>query len=425
MPNELSPYDRERRLMPILVDATIRGVRVDREALAGMISLYEEAVEAAGARVRAALAAPTLNIGSGKELAQALDRAGAVTHPVFTSKGNRSVKREVLEETINDPELKACIIYHNAIQKCLSDFIRKWYEFSADDSRVHPNWNQVRSRDDFGGGKGARTGRLSCDHPNLQNPPNEYTIEVPEGLPEPPVLRTVFLPEEGHVWLKRDFSGQEVRIAAHFEDGVLLTAYVQNPSLDPHGMAQEMIKTLTGLQFERKHVKITAFQIIYGGGPNAVSGQVGCTYEEARQLIDAYLKAFPGIAQLQRDTKRRGYSGLYIRTWGGRKYYTEPSKFVEKFGREMSFEYKLLNYLIQGSAADQTKQCIIDWYDRKRPADLFLATVHDEINISVPEQDWEEGMTILREAMDQNLFDVPMRSEGFMGYNWADIKEAA
>lgn len=419
----LNPYDRERKLMPILVGATRRGVRVDRDLLLGWQATYEAAAEATEARVRARLGAPGLNIGSGRELSRALDEAGAVTHQVHTAKGNRSVAREVLEATISDEALKVDIIYWNAVTKCLSDFIRKWIDLSAADGRVHPNWNQVRSRDDFGGGKGARTGRLSCDHPNLQNPPNEYEIEIPEGMPEMPLLRRCFLPEPGHVWCKRDFSGQEVRIAAHFEDGVLLEAYVKNPSLDPHAMATEMIHTLTGMLFIRKHVKITAFQIIYGGGPRSVSIGIGCTYEEAKALINAYLTAFPGIRTLQGDTNKRGRRGGYIRTWGGRKYYTEPPKMVD--GKWREFHYKLLNYLIQGSAADQTKQCICDWEDRRRPVDVFLATVHDEINISAPEQGWEEGMTILREVMDQDLFDVPMRSEGFVGYNWADLKEAA
>jgi DNA polymerase-1 len=419
----MTPYDRERKLSPILVAATRRGVRVDRDLLLNHQQTYSEALAMVEARVRATLESPDLNLSSPAQLGKALDNAGAVTHQVFTPKGRRSVKREVLESTIADKGLRDDVIYYGAIRKCLSDFIVKWLELSHTDGRVHPNWNQVRSRDDFGGGKGARTGRLSCDHPNLQNPPNQYKIEVPSDCPEPPTLRRAFLPEEGHVWLKRDFSGQEIRVAAHFEDGILLEAYQKNPSLDPHSMAQEMIKAVAGLEFQRPQVKITAFQIIYGGGPRAVSSQVGCTYEEAIQLINAYLRAFPGIKWLQTDTKQMGRQGMPITTWGGRRYYTEPAKYVDKYDRIMSFEYKLLNYLIQGSAADQTKQCICDWEDMRGADDVFLATVHDEINISAPADIWEESMDRLRLAMDQDLFDVPMRSEGFVGENWADIKE--
>ena len=90
-----------------------------------------------------------------------------------------------------------------------------------------------------------------------------------------------------------------------------------------------------------------------------------------------------------------------------------------------SFSYKLLNYLIQGSAADQTKQCLCDWYEDYRVSSdtIYLATVHDEINISVPEDMAEEEMEALKAAMNQDLFDVPMRSEGFVGENWQELWE--
>lgn len=115
---------------------------------------------------------------------------------------------------------------------------------------------------------------------------------------------------------------------------------------------------------------------------------------------------------------------LPIVTWGGREYFKEPAKIIK--GSRRTFEYKLLNYLIQGSAAEQTKQCMIDWYSRigeQQVPDEFLIQVHDELNISAPEDNWKESMVVLKETMDQDLFDVPARSEGFMGPNWADIKE--
>lgn len=419
----LSPYDRERKLMPILVEATVHGVRVDRDYLRECEGRYVQAVAAAADEIRTRLGAPGLNIGSGPQLAKALDSAGAVTEKIFTAKGNRSTKREVLEDTVSDPELKDLIIYHNTINKALSDFILKWLDFSAEDGRVHPNWNQVRSQSDSGG-KGARTGRLSCDRPNLQNPPTEYELVVPDGFPPPPVLRRAFLPEEGHVWVGRDFSGQEMRVAAHFEDGVLLEAYIANPSLDPHELAKQMIHAATGLQYKRKDVKITGFQIIYGGGPGAVSSGLGISYEEGRNFIDDYFRGMPGIKDLGDLTRAIGRRGGCIRTWAGRRYYTEPPKIVN--GRWRKFEYKLLNYLIQGSASDQTKDCIIHWYhEGRRPGDVFLATVHDEINLSVPEESWEESIDALRISMDRDLFDCPMRSEGYMGPTWGDVEKLA
>ena len=119
------------------------------------------------------------------------------------------------------------------------------------------------------------------------------------------------------------------------------------------------------------------------------------------------------MENLTDGASKRGKKGLPICTWGGRLYYAERG-----------YEYRLINYLIQGSAADQTKQVLGDWYyDFRLPTDVFLATVHDEINLSVPEDDVAGGMERLREAMDQPYFDTPMRSEGFIGANWHDIRK--
>jgi DNA polymerase I-like protein with 3'-5' exonuclease and polymerase domains len=248
------------------------------------------------------------------------------------------------------------------------------------------------------------------------NVPTEFDQGIPPGFDPLPFMRQFLLPEEGHVWLKRDFSSQEIRIAAHFEDGVLLEAYIGNPNLDPHEMARVMIESITGLQFARKHVKITGFQIIYGGGQRAIAGQVGCSENEAAILKQSYFQAMPGIMQLSRQVNALGRSGQHITTWGGRKYFAE----IGKDGR--NFSYKLLNYLIQGSAADQTKQALIDW-DSTQEGATFLATVHDEINISAPADNWEPHMRHLREMMNYPRLDCPMESEGFYGPNWHELTE--
>jgi DNA polymerase I-like protein with 3'-5' exonuclease and polymerase domains len=145
---------------------------------------------------------------------------------------------------------------------------------------------------------------------------------------------------------------------------------------------------------------------------------VGCPYHEAQELKDAYFTAMPGIRDLAKDTSRRGRAGLPITTWGGRKYFREIStKFPNR-----DFSYKLLNYLIQGSAADQTKQCLIDWERSRYPGSRFLATVHDEINISAPIDEWQDHMEHLKEVMNADRLDCPMLSEGFVGENWHEIE---
>ncbi len=418
-------YDRERRLFPITFAATRRGVRCNREKLEKDSESYARVLYEAETRLCQRLHISQYQLEDDEEaLKDGLERSGAVVEWVLTPK---SKKRSLAADNLKivNPEIRALLDYRGALKTCLQTFIRPWIELSREDGRLHPNWNQVRqSRGDWGI-KGARTGRLSSDSPNFMNLPTEWMyfdktpMPVPPGLLPYPILRSCILPEEGHLWLKRDFSSQEIRIAAHFEDGSLAIAYRTNANLDPHEMASELILGITGLMVSRVSAKITGFSIIYGAGAPGLANNLHVTVAEARSVKAAYFAAMPGIESLMRDVQVRGKTGMGIRTWGGRVYFSEPPK----DGRD--FHYKLLNYLIQGSAADQTKECICEWNEGKNGDTTFLATVHDEINISAPADWWLGPMTHLRQVMEADRFDVPFKSEGFVGPNWADLKEVS
>jgi DNA polymerase-1 len=120
------------------------------------------------------------------------------------------------------------------------------------------------------------------------------------------------------------------------------------------------------------------------------------------------------------DMKVVGRDNQPIRTVGGREYFCEPPKMID--GRIQTYDFKLLNYLIQGSAADQTKDAVIKFYER-RGAGKLLLTVHDEILVSVPVDHADEVMSTLRQCMDDAGLDVPMTSDGEYGYNWGEMKE--
>lgn len=422
-------YDRERRIFPVLLDATRRGIRIDRDTLAHHTEVYGQCLEIATENLAGALGCSVGDLSDEHSFADALERSGAVTEWVLTPKSKkRSMSKDNLKIVI--PQVKVLMEYKSGLETCLQTFMRPWLELSASDGRLHPNWNQVKQPKEGGNPfkqKGTRTGRLSSDSPNFQNVPTEFedqlgrALEVPEGLHPLPYMRRYCLPEPGHVWLKRDFSSQEIRILAHFEDGALAEAYRLNPNLDPHQMATELVAAIVGLTYARGEIKITGFSIIYGTGAPGLSGQLGRPIHEAAQIKSAYLAAMPGVADLQSDVKQRGKSGQPIRTWGGRIYYAEAPKVID--GRLRDFAYKLLNYLIQGSAADQTKESIADWEDTRKWDHVFLATVHDENNISAPRDSWQDAMSILKEAMNKDRLDVPMLSEGFVGENWHDLEE--
>ena len=411
-------YNVERQLMQPLAGATRHGIRVNRVALATAHTAATAAQVRCEQAIRAHLNAPTLNPHSGAELAAALDKEGKIKEWKLTPTGKKSTARKWLMTAIEDQRLMQLLNYTSAMQTCIGTFMEPWLAKSLPTGRLHPNWNQVRSHE--GRGKGTRTGRLSSDDPNFQNIPVPFGFELPDGLMPMPNLRDFLLPDEGCLWVSRDFSSQEMRILAHFECGVLKEAFCNNPDLDPHQMVMDIVKDTTGLQLKRKHVKNIGFGIMYGMGTKGLAAAMEVSIEEATTMLSAYHQALPGIASLQEGTKNRGRNGGCITTWGGRQYYAEPPKLIN--GRYRSYEYKLLNYLIQGSAADQTKECMIDWFIHEPPGSKFLATVHDEINISVPEDDLYRGDGILSECMNEDHIDVPMRSTVEVGKTWGSIK---
>lgn len=411
-----APYDRERRLLPILIRSEQKGIRCDQEHIEADLAAYEQALAHASNKIHKLLRNPEVNLDSGDELANALEVAGLVTEWIKTPTGRRSTARANLEQCIKHPAMLALLQYRNALAHCLSNFMRPWSQLAGVyKGRLHPEWNQVRqSRGETDHSKGTRTGRVSCTKPNFTNVPNEYSVKIPKGLPPLPIMRQYLVPDKGYTWLKRDYSQQELRILAHYSEGRLFQRYVEDPKIDAHAETGNLIHTHAGLALSRKHVKITGFSIIYGSGTYHLSVGLGVNTDEARAIRDAYFKALPEVKQLMDACQATGRRGEVITTWGGRQYYVEPPKDGRDFG------YKLLNYLIQGSAADQTKEAIIRW-DANPGKGQFLAQVYDEINIQAPAKTAVKDMALLRKAMESIEFDVKMLSDGMHGQSWANL----
>lgn len=427
----LGAYQREQSLMPIVTESSLRGVRTDQERLHRDIPIYQQAQKISDEYIFKALGCE-FDMNKDAELAAALDRADQVTEWVLTPTGKRSVARKNLVGRIKDPGILQHLAYRGILETCLGTFALKWAGPQVDSQgRLHAQWNQVRA----GASAeitGARTGRLSCKDPNLTNIPNDFeeliipteieayfrTLKIPAEFMPPPMIhmRQYLLPEEGHTWLKRDFSAQEMRIMAHYAEGGLYEAFRADPTTDPHVAVQRIILANSEIDLSRKFVKITGFGIMYGRGVGNLSLALGVTPDKGKATRDAYYTALPEVRELSNETRHIGRTGGAIRTWGGRMYYREPNP-----DRDLS--YKLLNYLIQGSAADQTKQVAIDWNGVRDPDCHLLCLVHDEVNISAPVDKAVSAMKTLRETMDVDHFDVPFRSEGYSGPNWSNIEK--
>lgn len=422
-------YDRERKLLPILLESERRGIAVDKRKLDKYSRVYTAALEESDNIIRKRLKSPSLNVDANEELADALDRRGLAKNDwLLTDKGNRSTSKDSIKAALTDKKMIELLAYRSTLATCVRTFIAPWKLVSdASGGLIFTSWNQVRQANERTRGlKGARTGRLSSE-PNFQNIPNPFEDEEgilltpPPGLPQLPLLRSILIPRKGHMWLHRDYNQQELRIMGHFEDGVLREAYNKDPRLDMHTLAQRLINELLNTNYKRKPIKNTGFGIIYGMGLGLLAERIDSDTKTADKLRKAYLTIFPGLKKLDEDLKMCGKENKPIRTWGGRVYYCEEPKYIDN--RWRTFEYKLLNVLIQGSAADCTKEAIIRYDDRTRDGNLLL-TVHDENNNEAPEGVWQREMKIMRETMESVEFDVPMLSDGAYSLkSWADIKD--
>ena len=446
-------YDTERELMPILLENERAGVRLDLPAARKAHADLKRGVEICDAWLRKALKAPDLEVDNDQQLVAALEAADAVTRWTYTKptkthpQGQKSVSKDNLTPScFRDQKIARTLGYRNRAQTLMAVFLEHWIDMAeATGGRIHTSWNQVKGAGAFGDA-GAGTGRMSSA-PNFQNIPQEWEDEGsknPDRYVHPshlrslvhlPLARALLLPDEGTVLLKRDYSQQEYRALAHFEDGLLAEEYRTNEKADIHVFVHGQILNITGMDLPRKTVKTTDFGMLYGMGITKLAQKLGISVEEAKRIKKAWQKALPDVVTLDEEIKHLMKVGGMIRTWGGREYPVKPPVEKKDEGRWQTFEYKSLNDLIQGSSADCTKRAMIAWYKKKKTA-RFLIQVHDELNICAPVKHAGSEMKILREAMDSvgikfgeaptedGRFRVPMASEGAKSTtNWAEIEK--
>jgi DNA polymerase I-like protein with 3'-5' exonuclease and polymerase domains len=427
----LPAYQREQRLMPILLQNEREGMHIDLRLLEKNIVAYEAEQVKAEAWLRKTLKAPSLNFDSDAQLADALEATGIVTEFALTKTGKRSVGKATLKaQHFSKPQVHSVLMYRNKLTTCLGTFMHPWLDVARrTDGVVHTSWNQVRQSHGAGTG-GARTGRLSSS-PNFQNIPKKLEGQL-DGFQHPtciellrlPQLRKLILPDSKDQWFgRRDYNQQELRILAHFENGALLRAYLENPDLDTHGFVQQVVSQLLDKHVERTPVKTLNFGYIFGQGVASMAEKLELPVAGVKRLRDAQLRALPGLKDLQQGLKARAAQQLPIRTWGGREYYCEHPAYSQKFGKIMSFEYKLLSHLVQGSAGDCTKEAIIRYHEMPGREGRIIVTVHDEIDISAPKGCFRTEMLRLREAMESVEFDLQMKSDAEYGPNWGTLKD--
>ena len=419
-------YEREIKLLPIVIDMERRGITISddvHKALANAERQFDLCDLQLSAYANGAKPGT-------KAMFNVLRSKGLIDESkiVYTDKGNPRYGKEFIEDLISDKELSKCLRLRSKLQKFIGTYLRPFAEsHSIYGGKFYPYYNQTRSDNDLG----TRTGRFSS---NIQQLPKDtgdnttlyakqdFTIEAM------PSIRTFIIPSsKGKVLNKRDFSGQELRVTAHYAEGSILEAYKANPRMDVHGTIDNMIIEKTGHHLERTPVKTISFLKLYGGGPHKLAERLKISLQRAKEFFAAYDKALPEFKGLMKDIEELARCGTKIRTWGGRSYAVEEPKLIVKPNGQkyiQEFYYKLGNVLIQGSSADMTKEAMIRYfYHPHRKGDILL-TVHDELVTEVDEEYADEDMAILKWAMDDIPgWDVPLRSDGSRGYNFANMEK--
>lgn len=393
-----SAYRREIALMPHILKMEQKGVNLDGEQLKKDTDFYFAALDDLDQEICSILG-KQVDVDSNAQLADAIEEAGMSKGFASTPTGQRSTAKESLINAVNHSTLLGHLLIRGSVATCLRTFMTPWLEQYNKHKRLYVRFNQVRNYSETG----ARTGRISSS-PNLQNLPSifegllaqlkkiEYTPRF--ELPNP---RKYIVPDVGKVFISSDYSAQELRLLAHFTDGKLLAALREDPTADIHMIASKIAS------ISRKESKTLAFAVLYGAGQARIAESLHITVAEAAKVKDQYLQALPEIKEFTKLVQDAGKNRSFTATIGGRQYFSQKPAVVKGVWRE--FHYKMVNYKIQGSAADQIKQAMIDYCSSTVHGELVL-TVHDQLVVQADLAHLETEQQVLHTAMTNSFQDI-------------------
>jgi len=408
-------FNLETNLFPCLVDMKFKGVRVDVEKANAVKKQLTKTEKQLHLDIKK-IAGFDVEIWAAASISKAFDKQKIPYDR--TDKGAPSFTKNFL--ATHPAELPKLINEAREINKANTTFIETILKHEHK-GRIHSDINQIRSDDG-----GTVTGRFSYSNPNLQQIPARHKELGP-------MIRSLFIPEQGHKWGCFDYSQQEPRIVVHFssllklEGSSIIVDQYNNGEADFH----QMIADMAGI--ERKQAKTINLGLMYGMGKNKLMAELGLLKEAAEDLIRTYHHKAPFVKMLSEAVTRRAEDSGKIRTIGGRVCHFdmwEPHGYgIKKVlphaealrehgpGIKRAFTYKALNKLIQGSAADMTKKAMLALYQE---GVIPHIQIHDELDISVnsPEQ-IEKIINIMEDAV---TLEVPNKVDYEEGDSWGDIK---
>lgn len=401
----------EMPLVPVLAKMERAGMLVDPDRLHSLSEGLATQIAEVERSIRDLAGDETFNIGSPMQLSHVLfDVMGLPTKGLKkTKRGYYSTNAKVLSDLARDHEIVRLILDWREKSKIKSTYLDTLGPLRRGDGRVHTTYNQTITA----------TGRLSSSDPNLQNIPTRSELGR--------TVKTAFSAGEGSVFLAVDYSQIELRLLAHLSgDEHLVRAF--NEGEDFHAETAVRVFGVPVSEVTpdlRSRAKAVNFGIVYGQQAYGLSQSLHISMAEARDMIDRYYEAYPGVRTFLDNVVARAKQTGYAETMYGRRRHIPELKAKNPQLRGFG-ERTAMNHPMQGTAADIIKIAMAR-VSRRLEEEGFAAhmilQVHDELDFECPVDEVERLTTMVRDVMEHVVdLRVPLIAEASTGVTWADAK---
>ena len=401
----------EMPLVPVLAKMERAGMLVDPDRLHSLSEGLATQIAEVERSIRDLAGDETFNIGSPMQLSHVLfDVMGLPTKGLKkTKRGYYSTNAKVLSDLARDHEIVRLILDWREKSKIKSTYLDTLGPLRRGDGRVHTTYNQTITA----------TGRLSSSDPNLQNIPTRSELGR--------TVKTAFSAGEGSVFLAVDYSQIELRLLAHLSgDEHLVRAFNEGEDFHAETAARVFGVPVSEVTPDlRSRAKAVNFGIVYGQQAYGLSQSLHISMAEARDMIDRYYEAYPGVRTFLDNVVARAKQTGYAETMYGRRRHIPELKAKNPQLRGFG-ERTAMNHPMQGTAADIIKIAMAR-VSRRLEEEGFAAhmilQVHDELDFECPIDEVERLTAMVRDVMEHVVeLRVPLIAEASTGVTWADAK---
>jgi DNA polymerase I-like protein with 3'-5' exonuclease and polymerase domains len=426
--NLWSLFDLESRLLPMLLDMRMRGVRVDLDRAEEALKRFRRALAVTQAKIDRVAGRP-VQIWAAKSIGAAFDELG-LEYQLTPKTQAPSFSKLFLTESTHP--IAALILEARRLDKLCGTFLEGTILNAHVDGRVYTQFHPLKSDDG-----GTVTGRLSSTGPNLQFIP----VRTDDGK----MIRGLFIPEPGCLWYKFDFSQIEFRLLVHDATCAGLPGaakvcqqFIDDPDTDYH----EVVSKMAGIS--RQFAKTINFGLAYGEGIVKLCAQLNLTKEKGEEFLRQYHAKVPFMRPLmnlmmnqasrQGEVKTLMHRKRRFEMWVKDKWNRETGKVEPIYtphaipGSKRAFCHKALNARVQGSAADVLKKAMVDVYESgvlKELGGVPSLTVHDELDGSVPRgRVASQALDHMHRTLEGCVeLKLPLKVDLGVGPNWGDLSD--